>query len=628
MTLDLVEGRLPLPIGGGVAFGVPPSDVDVLVENIPFWLAIDNDNPYKRETAQFRKEQIDPAPEAGEQSLSSWWQRSQMSFHTGTGLRYLDTEGRTQESDIDRTRFHDSRNVDVWTPGVVTRLNGTSKAQSVAGGAPVWLSTAIVGGVETLVLADGGTVRTYNGSAWTTVYTGTFTAFCTDGANWYAANGTGLTKGPLTGGAGTVLYTWTSTSSPLLLGWVKARLMLAIGASVYQLDANAAASTVLPAAMLLHPVAGWQWVAFCDTPNGIAGAGFAGTVSQVYKWEINTTSGDAILDAGYVLLTMPPGEVINCMDLYLGSMLILGSNRGVRISTFQSYFGTITLGPLVQRVGDGAQMSITSLSEYDRFVYAGTQLDGFPALLRVDLGSPLDQAGHYPWATDLLSPTDAPAGAAVTSVTVKADGSKWFGVKGYGAVQEGTTPDLTRDAWLETGRIRLTTVEDKNWCHAYVRGQLDAADPITVEVMTPTQPWAQAFVATVNADRFNLPVNKGEWLSLRFHLGGSAQLNSYVVQALPAGPRQRIISLPLWCLDYQQTRSDLRVGYDGWALERLAALEHLEQTGSEITLNAPALFPDAQRVVIEAMSYQQTQDPGDRDPGTGGRVTVQFRTTS
>jgi hypothetical protein len=47
-----------------------------------------------------------------------------MSFHYGAGLTYLDTTARPQPED--RLRFSTSRNVDVWTPGVVKRLNGTT----------------------------------------------------------------------------------------------------------------------------------------------------------------------------------------------------------------------------------------------------------------------------------------------------------------------------------------------------------------------------------------------------------------------------------------------------------------------------------------------------------------------
>jgi hypothetical protein len=59
-----------------------------------------------------------------------------MSFHFGAGLDYLDTTARPQPED--RLRFKTSRNVDVWTPGVVKRLNGTTLTRR-RGGAKVWV---------------------------------------------------------------------------------------------------------------------------------------------------------------------------------------------------------------------------------------------------------------------------------------------------------------------------------------------------------------------------------------------------------------------------------------------------------------------------------------------------------
>ena len=46
-------------------------------------------------------------PEAGEQSLAGWWTRSQMSFHYGAGLDFLDTTARPQAED--RLRYKTSR---------------------------------------------------------------------------------------------------------------------------------------------------------------------------------------------------------------------------------------------------------------------------------------------------------------------------------------------------------------------------------------------------------------------------------------------------------------------------------------------------------------------------------------
>jgi hypothetical protein len=610
--------------------GVPPSDVDVVIEGMPFWLAIDQNNPYQRQTAQFRKEQVDQQPEVGEQSLASWWLRSQMSFHMGAGLRFLDTE--LQADPVDRVRFNDSRGIDCWTPGVVKRLNGTSLAQAATSTGPLWLETTVVGGTEVVVVADGnaGKVWTFDGTTWTLVANGgPFTAFCTDGANWYQGGTSGIWKGPLTGGPSSQLYTYaTGFGTRFLLSWVKARLMCAIDQQIYELDCNAAAAT-LPTAKLLHPVAGWQWTAFAETPNGVAYLGHAGLVSQVYKSEINTDSGTPILGAGVVLLTLPPGEIGNAMMLYLGSMLILGTTRGVRVSTFQSYFGTVTLGPLVQLAGDGVSMNITALSAYDRFLFGGTVVDGKPALMRVDLGMPIDQPGHYPWCYDLLTPPGAalPAGATVSAIAVHSGASKVWAVPGYGIITESAGPDPAQPAWLTTARIRVGSVEDKHWAHGIVRGQLDTGDTILVEATTPADAWTTEFTAQSNGERFDFHLAKGEWIQLRFTLNGTAQLGSYVIQALPGGQRQRMLQIPLWLMDFQVTRSGQACGYDGWALERLGELEAVEAAGAEITVSAPALFPEAVRGVIDQLTFQQVDDPGDRDTGTGGRLIVTLRTT-
>jgi hypothetical protein len=166
MPLDAVVADLPLRLGGGAAVGAAPSDVDVLIDRIPFWLGIRQDTPYQRETAPYQREQIDQQPESGEQSLAGWWTRSQMSFHYGAGLDYLDTTARPQPED--RLRFKTSRNVNVWEPGKVTRLNGTSLARSASATETLWCVAAD----GLLVAASSSKVETWNGTTWSTLNRG------------------------------------------------------------------------------------------------------------------------------------------------------------------------------------------------------------------------------------------------------------------------------------------------------------------------------------------------------------------------------------------------------------------------------------------------------------------------
>ena len=100
-------------------FTLTDTAYDVVIDNIPFILKVDNQNPYIRQTAQYRKEQFDNSTEPGEQSLTGWWLRSQTSFHNGAGIEYY-------EPGIDAQslhRFKDSRGVDVWTIGEAKLLN-------------------------------------------------------------------------------------------------------------------------------------------------------------------------------------------------------------------------------------------------------------------------------------------------------------------------------------------------------------------------------------------------------------------------------------------------------------------------------------------------------------------------
>ena len=618
--IDTVGGDLPLPVGGGAAVGVAPSDVDVYVDRTPFWLAINADHPYQRATAQWQRDQVDQQPEAGEQSLSGWWTRSQMSFHFGAGLDYLDTTARPQPED--RLRFKTSRNVNVWTPGLVSRLNGTALARTAVS-AKVWVEPTDTG----WILAHDGGVQVYDGVSWTTrnlSTAGTVRAFCTDGSSFYVATDNGVWTAPIAGTAtATSAYTVSGTGKPMLLGWVKQRLMFGLGPSVYALDT---AGPSLPTPRMTHPVAAWQWTAFADSPTGILAAGYAGQSSAVYRFEITTVADAPVLGPGTVLLSLPLGERVLSACLYLGAMLILGTTHGIRVSTFQSIYGTLSMGPLSAIT----EAPVTALGAADRYVYGGTTVAGETSLVRVDLGAPLDDQGHYAWAPDLVMPDHATWTEAPTSIAFGPDGRKAIGVTNRGLVLEQAATDASEAAWLQTSRIRMGTVEDKYFTYATLRGAYGATAPIGVSTNGPAEPdtWASVYVATLSSERFSLRPLPQEWIALRFDFSEGAELGSYQVQALPAGKRQRLLSLPLTLSDYQTTRSGVQVGYPGWAIERLQAVERLDETGAEVTVSAPALFTEAVRCVIERVEFIQPTDVGDGVAGTLGTVVLTLRTTA
>jgi hypothetical protein len=129
-----------LPIARGVAdIGVATTaglwqntDVayDVALGGLPFIYAISDARPYTRQTAPFRKDQFDNGAEPGEQSLTGWWLRSQMSFHSGTGIKFYDP-ATTDEGG--RYRFTDSKGIDVWTKGEATLLKSVENTHPTTG---------------------------------------------------------------------------------------------------------------------------------------------------------------------------------------------------------------------------------------------------------------------------------------------------------------------------------------------------------------------------------------------------------------------------------------------------------------------------------------------------------------
>ena len=120
MARDITED-IPLNIGnpGSSAFWTNNEDsYDIAVGGLPFLLCSTDNTPYYRQTAPYKKDQLDNSREAGEQSLVGWWLRSQSSFHAGSGIKFYDPG--TGESI--GYRFADSQGLDVWTKGQATLL--------------------------------------------------------------------------------------------------------------------------------------------------------------------------------------------------------------------------------------------------------------------------------------------------------------------------------------------------------------------------------------------------------------------------------------------------------------------------------------------------------------------------
>jgi len=115
--LSLVEGV-------GTNYQLSDISFDIAVNDMPFFVASTDEQPYRRESAPSKREQIDQTTEPGEQSFTGWWFRSQSSFHLGNGAKFFEP---VQDETL-RYRFFDSEGVDVWTKGEVSLLKDVERS--------------------------------------------------------------------------------------------------------------------------------------------------------------------------------------------------------------------------------------------------------------------------------------------------------------------------------------------------------------------------------------------------------------------------------------------------------------------------------------------------------------------
>ena len=129
---DITEGlvyNLSNP-AGATNFTSTGEAYDIAIAGLPFFISPLDDSPYRRVTAQYRKQQIDQSREPGEQTLTGWWLRSQSSFHNGQGIKFFEP---AQDESL-RFQYTDSKGLDVWTKGQATLLKSCDTQHTITGG--------------------------------------------------------------------------------------------------------------------------------------------------------------------------------------------------------------------------------------------------------------------------------------------------------------------------------------------------------------------------------------------------------------------------------------------------------------------------------------------------------------
>ena len=645
-TRDVTEGRGSATASIGYAIAVDLGIVsststwqntnesyDVAVGGLPFFYAIGDARPYIRQTAPFRKEQSDIGAEPGEQSLTGWWLRSQSSFHNGTGIKFYDpSAGETVNH-----RFTDSDNVDVWTKGQVTLLKEATNTintgvykliSGVSGSTDVAISYIPASTTLKDIKADATTLTTYATTASAIV------DVVSNGTTLFIANATRIYYQTI-GATGALSNHYSTGDAKVKMGWVKQRLVAGIGTSVYELT-GALGTTTLPTAIYTHPNTGWEWTSISEGGSAIYAAGYAGGTSAIYKFVLSTAGVMPTLTSGIVAAQLPIGEIVYKIESYLG-MLMIGTNKGMRVATISDTNGDLAYGPLVFEDTNG----VRDFAFRDNFVWATGTVSGCPGLYRVDLSSEIASL-RFAYAKDVYLST---ATGYATSVDFIGNGSQVAFTTynpatglGNGIVIQSAT-DLSTTGSITTGKIRFSTLEPKNFKRLIGRGSFTAGE-FTLSSLatgtsgTETQYDHITYNSGVNAVEVTTtqPETAQEFLAYKFTLTRDTTVTStgptfkgYQAKATIATPRQRMIKFPVWCFDVETDRYNTVVGYEGRAYARIQLLEEIEKTGDVLTWQ-DLTTGESQQAVIEQVTFTRMTPPDKRFDGFGGVIDITIRT--
>lgn len=596
---------------------------DYAVNGVPFLAAQNQQFPYRRESRDARAEQLDTTGAPGENSLTGWWYRSQLSFHQGAGAAWLDAG---KADDTLQYRFADSSGVNVWTPGEVSLLplsylRQTSAATwgrlvSVSNGGVEAVLAIAVGETSLWIYRSDGTSDAIGG------YTGNTLDLTTNQNQYFLATANGIYSGNLPSGAPTKQYTWSGISNSKMV-WSQQRLWVCGNGYIWAL-AGAAANPTLgtdptasgeTAPVFVHPVSGWAWRAVAPSADGVFFAGAAADISEVYYSTWDDTANDYTTPR--LVATMPKGEVIYSMEPYMGSLMLIGTSRGMRVAAI-GQTGQLSMGPLTVETeypcydvavgasyvwAAGASAPPTVPQPKPTQVLTGTTA----GLYRVDLSQQLGE-GIFPYARDMAYTGTSGSGVRSVAFLGQTERLAWY-VGGVGLVVQEPTGRVG-SGWLETGKIRMGTLERKLFQFLRVFN-FDSNGTVTVKwrseagALTTLYSWDAGDYQEVDTEGSDSEPHL--YVSYRFELAGTdPRLWGYQAKSLPSGTTQRLIQVPMMCFDREKPANGGVVERPVWP--RVSALEQVQDKSAVVTYQDFGTG-ESELVVVEGVTFVNTAPP-------------------
>ena len=632
---------------------------DVAVGGLPFIYAINDSRPYIRQTAPFRKDQFDNGNEPGEQSLTGWWIRSQMSFHSGTGIKFYDPATTDENGHY---RFADSKGVDVWTKGQATLLKNVTAGHITTG--PIASNGVSQQHMRSIkwstftgaLLHDGYDVDKikatdpsnpvdfidYNaGVGVYPVY-----AICDDGTNAYwmtnvTSAGTKFTVfgKPLTGDATNTadqfkVFDNSQVITNGVMEYVKQRLVICADNKVYECATTVSSTPVL---LYTHPSTSHVYTSITASGPAIYISGYNGSQSTIEKYTLSSNGSMPVLSSAVIAAEMPAGEIIHKIYYYLGYMMI-GTNKGVRAAAISDQDGSIKYGPLIVETTQPCY----DFAARDHYIWCATSVSGEPGLIRIDLDNEIDTlrfayandiyyesvSGHVTTAVCLDGNTDPTTADRLMFTTAYASSAN-------GAVYVEDASTLRTSGYITTGNIRYGTLEPKNFKRLLGRGEFTYGS-MTLETIDKDGNEYDHISYDANIPAIEIgterPDKAQEYVAYKFILFRDATdttkgptFKGYQAKATIATPRQRIVRFPAYCFDVETDRFNTVVGYEGRASDRIQLLEDIEETG-DVIIWQDLTTGESRQAVIEQVTFTRMTPPDKRFDGFGGVLEITIRT--
>lgn len=646
---DITEA-IPYPLSnpaGSQSYAATGVAYDVAFGGLPFFLQTNDENNYRRVTAQYRKQQVDMSREPGEQTLTGWWLRSQSSFHLGQGIKFFEP----QQEEALRFQFTYVKGCNIWTKGQITLLKDVNSYSSVTNGLqsnkrPYQSTRSIRYSSKDAVLVwDGykidkveadGTVVSFVSYTPGTDYP--IYSVCDDGTYAYwVTNKTGTTKlqvnkRPLdSSAAATEMFTHPSlVVTNAVIEFTKERLVMAVNNSIYEFATTA---TALPTAVYNHPNTAFTYTSITSSGAAIYLSGYNGIQSTIQKFTLNTTGAMPTLTSAITAAELPVGEIAFKIYYYLGHMAI-GTNLGLRVAQVSDQDGSLDYGPLIFT----SEQPVYDVAGYDKYLWCTTNVDGSPGVTRVDLGQQVATRLVYAYAWDLYDSTKT--GFYTTTCAFIGNTNRLAFVTSNNGTTNGkvyieSTTVLVPQATLRVGYIRYNTLENKIFKLLQPRFQstdgalaIYSVDQYNNEYAIGT--FAQG--ADITQIGIPYPPTPQQYLGFKFVMDRSTTdstkgplFTGYQIRSLPSIPRQRLIQYPIMLFDFEMDKFNNPAGYESSAYNRLINLQEIENIGDLIRVE-DFRTGESYLGLIEEMDFINKTPTDKRYSGYGGLLLVTIRT--